>query len=90
MVIKRKERQVHRLFQKTKKAMEYEDDRDTNCIVLGTVFIALENGRKELETGGRADTIQTTALLRSARILRIVLETGRDLLSLRLQWKTIS
>ena len=31
--------------------------------------------REKLEIGGRAETIQTTALLRSARILRIVLET---------------
>ena len=30
------------------------------------------------------------ALLRTARILRRVLETWGDLLSLRLQWKTIS
>ena len=35
-------------------------------------------------------TIQTKELLRSTRMLRRVLETWRDLLSLRLQWKTIS
>ena len=39
--------------------------------------------------GCRLETIQTTALLRSARILKRVLETRGDLLSLRLQWKTI-
>ena len=30
---------------------------------------------EDLEVGGRAETIQTTALLRTARILRRVLET---------------
>ena len=47
-------------------------------------------GLEDLEVGGRVETIQTTALLRTARILRRVLETWGDLLSLRLQWKTIS
>ena len=40
-----------------------------------------------MEVGRRVETIQTTALLRTARILRRVLETWGDLLSLRLQWK---
>ena len=56
----------------------------------GTVTKGLLKGLEELEVGGRVETIQTTALLRTARILRRVLETWRDLLSLRLQWKTIS
>ena len=42
---------------------------------------------EDLEVGGRVEIIQTTALLKTARILRRVLETGRDLLSLKLQWK---
>ena len=42
---------------------------------LGTVPKRLERGLEELEIGGRIDTIQTTAMLRSARILRRVLET---------------
>ena len=42
-------------------------------------------GLEDLEIRGRMETIQTTALLRSARILRRVLETGEDLLSLKLQ-----
>ena len=61
-------------------------------IVIGafrTVTKGLLKGREDLEVGGRVETIQTTALLRTARILRRVLETWRDLLSLRLQWKTI-
>ena len=44
----------------------------------------------DLGVGGQVETIQTTALLRTARILRRVLETRGDLLSPKLQWKTIS
>ena len=55
----------------------------------GTVTKGLLKGLKDLEVGGRVETIQTTALLRMARILRRALETWGDLLSLRLQWKTI-
>ena len=36
------------------------------------------------------ETIETTALLRSAKIPRRIMETWGDLLSLKLQWKTIS
>ena len=56
----------------------------------GTVTKRLSKGLEDLEVGGRMDTIQTTALLRTARILRKVLETWGDLLSLKHQWKTIS
>ena len=45
--------------------------------------------QKDLEIRGWMETIQTTALLRSTRILRRVLKTWGDLLSLKLQWKTI-
>ena len=55
----------------------------------GTVTKGLLKGLEDLEVGGRVETIQTTVLLRTARILRGVLETLGDLLSLRLQWKTI-
>ena len=55
----------------------------------GTVTKLLLKGLEDLEVGGRVETIQTTALLRTSRILRRVLETWGDLLSLRLQWKTI-
>ena len=41
----------------------------------GTVTKGLLKGLEDLEVGGRVETIQTTALLRTARILRIVLET---------------
>ena len=42
--------------------------------VLETVPKGLKKGLEELEIGGRIKTIQTTALLRLARILRRVLE----------------
>ena len=51
----------------------------------GTVTKGLLKGLEDLEVGGRVETIQTTALLRTARILRTVLETRGDLLSLNLQ-----
>ena len=57
---------------------------------LGTITKELLKGLEDLEVGGRVETIQTTALLRTARILRRVVETWGDLLSLKLQWKTIS
>ena len=44
--------------------------------VLGTVTKGLIKGLKDLEIRGPVETTQTTALLRSARILRRVLETG--------------
>ena len=56
----------------------------------GTVANGLLKGLEDLKVGGRVETIQTTALLKTARILRRVLETWGDLLSLNLQWKTIS
>ena len=42
---------------------------------LGTITKGLLKGLEDLEVGGRAETIQTTALLKTARILRRVLET---------------
>ena len=56
----------------------------------GTVTKGLLKGLEDLEVGSRVETIQTTALLKTARKLRRVLETWGDLLSLNLQWKTIS
>ena len=57
---------------------------------LGTVNKGLLKGLEDLEIGGGVETIQTTALLRTARIRWRVLDTWGDLLSLKLQWKTIS
>ena len=56
----------------------------------GTVIKVLLKSLEDLEVGDQVETIQTTALLETARILRRVLETWGDLLSLKLQWKTIS
>ena len=52
-------------------------------IVLGALPKGLERGLEQLEIKERIKTIQTTALLRLARILRRVLETWEDLLLLR-------
>ena len=41
----------------------------------GTVTKGLLNGLKDLEVGGGVVTIQTTALLKTARTLRRVLKT---------------
>ena len=58
--------------------------------VFGPVTKGLLKGLEDFEVSGRVETIQTTALLKTARMLRRVLETWGDLLSLKLQWKTIS
>ena len=56
----------------------------------GTVTKGLLKGQEDLEVGGWVETVQTTALLRTVRIMRWVLETWEDLLLLKLQWTTIS
>ena len=53
----------------------------------GTVTKGLQKELEDWEVGGRVETIQTTTLLRTARMLRRVLETLGDLLSLKPQWK---
>ena len=57
---------------------------------LGTVLRSLMKEMMELEIRRKIGTIQTSTLQRSARILRRVLETRGDLVSLRLRWKTAS
>ena len=59
-------------------------------VALGTVPNGFKRGLEELEIEGKIDPLQTRALLKSARILRRVLETWGDLSSLKLLWKTIS
>ena len=51
----------------------------------GTITKGLLKGLEDLEVGGWVETIQMTALLRTDRILRRILETWGDLLSLKLQ-----
>ena len=98
---KRKERQVLGPCQKIEKTMEHEGGGDTNCTwctrnntqrlgAFGTITKGLLKGLDDLKVGGRVVTIQTKALLRTARTLRRVLVTWGDLLSLKIQWKIIS
>ena len=47
----------------------------TEIDAFGTVTKGLLKGLEDLEVGGGAETSQTTTLLRTARILRRVLET---------------
>ena len=61
-------------------------------VVIGdvdTITKRLIKGLEDFEIRRRVETIQTTTLLRSARILKRVLETWGDLLSIRLHWMTI-
>ena len=65
-----------------KKTMKHGDTY-TNCkCCVWIITKGLFKGLEELEVGGRVETIQTTTLLRTAKILRRVLETRGDLLSL--------
>ena len=63
----------------------------TILIVIGSfdkVTKELLKGLEDLEVGRWVETIQITPLLRTVRILRRVLDTSGDLLSLKLQRKT--
>ena len=51
---------------------------------LGPITKGFLKGLEDLEVGGWVETIQMTALLRTARILRRVPETWGELLSLKL------
>ena len=55
--------------------MEHESDEYTNC----NWFSRYSHQRCSTGTGRRVETIQTTVLLRSARILKRVLETRKSL-----------
>ena len=56
---------------------------------LGRIPKELIKRLEDFETRRQVVTIQTRELLRSARILRRVLETWGDLLLRKLQWKSI-
>ena len=76
---------------KKKRTMKHESEGDTNCNSCAQYsHERIDKGTGGVEIRGRGKTIQTTALLKSARILRRVLETRGDLLSLKLLWETIS
>ena len=69
--------------------MEHEGDSDTNCnSALWTIPKRLGKVLEDFVIREQEETIQTIALLRSARVLRRVLKTWGDLLSPKLQWKT--
>ena len=53
--------------------MEHENNGDTNCKTVCSE--RYPRGLEEFEIGGCAETIQNTALLKSDRILRRVMET---------------
>ena len=70
---------------KLKKIVEHAGDNISIVIgAFGTVTKGLLKELEDLEVAGRVQTIQSTASLRTARILRKVLETWGDLLSLKL------
>ena len=57
---------------------------------ISTVTKGLIQRLEDLEIRGRVETIQMKAWSRSTRILRNVLETWGNLLSVKLQWETTS
>ena len=56
----------------------------------GIVTKGLIQRLEDLEIRERVETFQNTSLLKTARILRSVLEIWGDLLSLKVQWKPIN
>ena len=54
---------------------------------LGTITKGLLKGLEDLEVGGWVETIQTTVLLRTGRILRRVRETWKERITQRYETK---
>ena len=74
-----KERQVFRPCQRTEKGTEHDLMLKLNVDgALVIFFKSLTKELEELKIGGRAETIQTTVLMRSTRILRRILKTLGD------------
>ena len=75
------------LARELKKTMEHMEVTIVPIVIgaFGTVTKGSLKGLEDLKVGGRVETIQMIALLKTARILRRVLETWGDLLSLNLQ-----
>ena len=70
--------------EKWKKTMGHESDGDTSCnCALGTATKGLMNGLWDKKIRGRVETIQTTAILRSDKIIRRTLGNWEDLLSIK-------
>ena len=74
-----------------KKAREH-DSGGIRVVIsgLGTIPNDFIRGLDEMEIGESTETIQNTALVRITTILRRVLGTWGDFLSLTLQWNAIS
>ena len=69
--IKRKDKQIFGSCQRTEKVAEHEEMVIPIIVrALGRVFKGRKKRLLELEIKRRIETIQTTAVLRSARILR--------------------
>ena len=70
------------------KGIEHGGEDDSNCgECTWDNLQRIDKGRENVEI---EQPIQTTILLRLSRILRRVLETWGDLLSLKIQWELIS
>ena len=82
----RKENQIPRPYSRTKKLWNMKVTMIHVVIsVLRTIPSGLVKGLKDFKIIVQAETILTTTFLRLARILRRVLKTRDDLLSLKLQ-----
>ena len=78
-------------FRHVNHSSEHESDCDTSCSRnLWNGPQRLGKRLEDLETRRRIETSQNTVFIRSAWILRRVLEIWGDLLSLRFLWKTTS
>ena len=75
---------------RAKYVVEHDVDDDRILVVFKTVYKGLEKRLKESDIRGRSDNLQTIGLLKLNRILRRVLDTWGEILSLRLQWKITS
>ena len=75
--LKESEKKNKYLIEGIEKTVEHESDAFISIIIgaLGTVVKGLIKELEDLEIRGPVETIQTTGLLRSARIVRRVLET---------------
>ena len=73
---------------RAEKAVEHEGDSDKNdSWCPWNCLRDLKKRLDALEIRGRVVTIQTTVLLKLARIFRSVLEKWGDMLSIKLKWK---
>ena len=92
-----KRRKILESYQRTENVVEYENEFDANCRGIGMILKDWKKMQRELEVRRRIENIQTTAFLKSIRILRRFL-LGREDLDLlsdfsqnhqsKLQWKT--